>query len=172
MRQRDSTTWRIEAASAMPCTNRVEAWPFGDMREVVVFVAKMTRLIHIGKSSLVANSIVTIGSPERFVDYSREDANNFPFYELLNGLLRFEIITAVSLEVALLAILWAETIHLVIPFHRNDRVYRHCVIQANLSVVLIILSVVLKATGNEIIAMLTNTQHFDDETSRVDGCSI
>ncbi|KAI0435175.1 hypothetical protein F5Y09DRAFT_106102 [Xylaria sp. FL1042] len=103
--------------------------------------------------ALVINTVVIITTLESFANYSNDDTGQFSFYDLPDGLIRSKIITAVSLKVVLLAVLWAETLHFVIFFHRDNRVHRRCVIQAGLSVVLIVFSVVLKVTNDELVTI-------------------
>ena len=104
-------------------------------------------------AALIVNTIVTIDSLESFANYSNEDTGEFSFYDLPNGLVRSKVITAVSLEVVLLVVLWAETIHFAIFFHRDDRVHRRFAIQASLSVALILFAVGLKVIDDEIVAI-------------------
>ncbi|KAI1423829.1 hypothetical protein F5Y12DRAFT_785770 [Xylaria sp. FL1777] len=109
------------------------------------------------------DTIFIISALTNFSNYSNDNSEKFSFYDLPDGLVRSKIITAASLEVVMLAFLWADTIYSVLLFHHDDRVHRRCVIQASLSVVVIVLAAALKAVGNE-IATLPST--FDTSATR------
>ncbi|TGJ78746.1 hypothetical protein E0Z10_g10018 [Xylaria hypoxylon] len=104
-------------------------------------------------AALVINTIVIISALESFVNYSNDNTGNFSFYDLPDGLIRSKIIAEVSLKVVLLVVLWAETIHFAIFFHRDDYVHRRCAIQAGLSLVLIVFAAAMKAVENELVAV-------------------
>ncbi|KAF2972513.1 hypothetical protein GQX73_g1214 [Xylaria multiplex] len=66
-------------------------------------------------AALVINTIVIINALESFANYSNDDTGNFSFYDIPEGLIRSKTITAVSLEVVLLAI----------PTMDRDDLFRH-----------------------------------------------
>ncbi|KAI0804130.1 hypothetical protein GGR55DRAFT_334098 [Xylaria sp. FL0064] len=119
--------------------------------------------ISVTIAALVINTIVIITALDSFANYSNDDTGKFSFYDLPDGLIRSKVVTAVSLEVVLLAVLWAETLYFAVFFHRDDRVHRRCVIQASLSIVLIVLAVVLKVIVDELVAIPST---FDTSTTK------
>ncbi|KAJ3566186.1 hypothetical protein NPX13_g7234 [Xylaria arbuscula] len=114
-------------------------------------------------AALIVNTIVTIDALESFADYSNEDTGKFSFYDIPDGPIRSKVVTAVSLQVILLAVLWAETIHFSIFFHRDDRVHRRCAeltcitIQASLSLALLLFAVGLKIVDDQIVTIPLTT---------------
>ncbi|KAJ8120261.1 hypothetical protein ONZ43_g2984 [Nemania bipapillata] len=104
-------------------------------------------------AAFVVNTIVVIEALESFTNYSDDKGGHFSFYDLPHGPVRSKMVSAVSVEVVGLAVLWAETIHFAIFFHRDDHVHRRCTIQACLSALLIVFAAVMKVLDDQIAVM-------------------
>jgi len=115
-------------------------------------------------AALIANTIAVITALGSFANYSNAYTGiKFSFYDLPDGPegsnsnnnnnIRSKIVTAVSLEIVMLVVLWAETIYFAIFFHRDDRVHKRCAIQASLSALLIAIAAAMKVTQDELAVM-------------------
>ncbi|KAI0879668.1 hypothetical protein GGS24DRAFT_495684 [Hypoxylon argillaceum] len=104
-------------------------------------------------AALVINTIVIVDGLESFASYSDDNGVRFSFYDLPDGVVRSKVISAVSVEVVLLVVMWAEAVHFAIFFHRDDHVHRRCAIQAGLSAMLIVFAAVMKVLDDELAAM-------------------
>ncbi|KAI1328345.1 hypothetical protein F5Y16DRAFT_159521 [Xylariaceae sp. FL0255] len=92
--------------------------------------------------------IITIEIASTFNSFSSDpddsDFKGFSFYDIPESSFRSKVVTAFSLQIALLVDLWAAAIHFLVFFHRDDAVYRRCTIQGSLSAALLALAVALR----------------------------
>lgn len=108
--------------------------------------------IPLTAAALLINTIVVITYLQNFASHSDDKTGRFSFYDLPDGPVRSKVVAAVSLEAALLVVLWAETLHFLLFFHRDDRVRRRGAIQAGLATALVVFAAVTKVVSDQLTA--------------------